>query len=220
MLRGRNMADFRRTEAVMIGGGEEVIAKLAVEHDDPIAVQMFAREQFSVVCAMAPGASLTFGVQVQPMMHLISFTVPKTEVTATINAAPYVAQHEGGFVAAMVVSPPILPAPEKAGESVPLERLAFARSGEKGETINIGVIARTPAHLPALRAALSPAAIKVWLADLADFSVTLYDVPGISAINIVLDGALPGGINASQRLDPAAKSIGQRLMRFPVAICL
>jgi hypothetical protein len=33
-----------------------------------------------------------------------------------------------------------------------------------------------------------------------------------------MDGALPGGLNASQRFDPAAKTIGQRLMRFPVAL--
>jgi hypothetical protein len=42
--------------------------------------------------------------------------------------------------------------------------------------------------------------------------VTIHEVPGIHALNIVLDGALPGGLNASQRLDPAAKSIGQRVL--------
>jgi hypothetical protein len=47
--------------------------------------------------------------------------------------------------------------------------------------------------------------------------VTIYDLPGIHAINIVLDGALPGGLNASQRLDPAAKSIGQRLAGMQLA---
>jgi hypothetical protein len=41
-------------------------------------------------------------------------------------------------------------------------------------------------------------------------------VPGIHALNIVLEGALPGDINASQRLDPAAKSVGQRLLGMGV----
>lgn len=89
--------------------------------------------------------------------------------------------------------------------------LAYTRSGEKGETINIGVIARKPEYLPTLKAALTPEALRTHLPDLGDFGVTIYDLPGIHAINVVLDGALPGGLNASQRLDPAAKSIGQRL---------
>jgi hypothetical protein len=95
--------------------------------------------------------------------------------------------------------------------------LAFTRSGEKGETINIGVIAREPGNLPCLKAALTANMLKAHLADLGDFSVTIYDLPGIHAINIVLDGALPGGLNASQRLDPAAKSIGQRLAGMQLA---
>lgn len=111
-----------------------------------------------------------------------------------------------------------MPAPEQgnAGEARTLEDLAFARSGEKGETINIGIIARRPADLPRLRAALTEAAIKARLPDLGDFRVTVYEVPGIHALNLVLDGALPGGLNASQRLDPAAKSIAQRLIGMRV----
>ena len=46
----------------------------------------------------------------------------------------------------------------------------------------------------------------------------VYDVPGIAALNLVLEGALPGGINASTRLDPAAKSVAQQLLRFPVRV--
>jgi hypothetical protein len=97
-----------------------------------------------------------------------------------------------------------------------VESLAYARSGEKGETINIGVIARTPDHLPLLRATLTEATLKAHLPDLGDFRVTVYEVPGIHALNLVLDGALPGGLNASQRLDPAAKSIGQRVLAMEI----
>jgi hypothetical protein len=48
--------------------------------------------------------------------------------------------------------------------------------------------------------------------------VLVYDLPGISAINMVLSGALPGGLNASTRLDPAAKSVGQQMLDFPVGV--
>ncbi|HMT43020.1 MAG TPA: DUF1446 domain-containing protein [Chakrabartia sp.] len=220
MLRGRNLADWRRTECVTIGAKgnpdcEEVVAKLVVEHDEALAVQMFAREQFAAISAMAPGTSVSFGVQIQPCMSLISFLVPKSDVRASVDGEVFKMPDVVGFDPAIVVRPPQPVAAPVAGDQI-LEDLAYARSGEKGETINIGVIARQPEHLPALRAALTEDAIREWLPDLGDFRVTIYDLPGTHALNLVLDGALPGGLNASQRLDPAAKSIAQRMMRFPV----
>lgn len=234
MLHGRNLADFRRTEAVLIGAGEsvgprgavpdaqEVVLKLVVEHDEALGAQLFAREQFAAISAMAPGTSVAFGVQVQPCMNLVSFLVGKEVVTPIIDlgegSVPFGMPSQAGFDPAMIVRPH-RPAPVGASDrAVPLECLAWARSGEKGETINIAVIARHAAYLPWLRAALSEPAVAAWFAHLGDVKVTLYDVPGILAINIVSDGALPGGINASQRLDPAAKSVAQQLMRFPVPV--
>lgn len=234
MLRARNLADFRRTEAVLIGAGEslgprgtvadaqELVLKLVVEHDEAIGAQMFAREQFAAISAMAPGTSVAFGTQALPCMTLTSFLVAKEEVTATIDlgdgAVRFGAEPQSGFDAAMIVRPL---RPEPIGEAdaeFPLERLAWVRSGEKGETINVAVIARRPELLPWLRAALTEQAVAGWFAHLGEAKVTLYDVPGIAAINLVLDGALPGGINASQRLDPAAKSVGQQLLAFPVKV--
>ena len=233
LLRARNMADWRRTEAVMIGSGEEVVAKLVVEHDEALAVQMFAREQFAVISAMAPGTSVAFGVQVQPCMGLVSFLVERDGVEATVDGGKGAAQfseplpRHAELVSASIVQPRPKSSEEKwtlkqvQGDGIENEELtvfdlAYTRSGEKGETINIGVIARKPDYLPALRAALTPEALRTHLNDLGDFKVTIHEVPGIHALNIVLDGALPGGLNASQRLDPAAKSIGQRVLGMPV----
>jgi hypothetical protein len=215
MLRGRNMADWRRTEAVLIGSEEEVIVKLVVEHDEMLAVQMFLREQFAAISAMSPGTSVAFGPSVGPMMNLVSFTVDRAVAAPQVDGAPCPDTIRTTFSPDMIVRPA---APETApdGRVATLEELAFARSGEKGETINVGVIARKPESLGALRAAMTQAALRDWLPDLGDFRVSVYDVPGCYAFNIVMEGALPGGLNASQRLDPAAKSIAQRLMRFPV----
>ena len=114
--------------------------------------------------------------------------------------------------------PSIAAAKHAAGSNATIAALAYVRSGEKGETINIGVIARSPELLPILRSALTPRALRDHLSDLGDFEVTIYELPGIHALNIVLEGALPGGLNASQRLDPAAKSIGQRLTSLVVPL--
>ncbi|HMS19890.1 acyclic terpene utilization AtuA family protein [uncultured Sphingorhabdus sp.] len=227
MLRGRNMADWRRTECVLIGGNDpasqEVVAKLVVEHDEALAVQMFAREQFAAISAMAPGTSVAFGIQIAPCMNLISFLVPRDEVVARVDSEEFF-PGKGGLrtmlagVNAQTLSKSMTSAVEPADYLLPgsaedrtVMDLAFTRSGEKGETINIGVIARKPEYLPLLHAALTPEALRKHLPDLGAFEVTIYELPGIHALNVVLDGALPGGLNASQRLDPAAKSIGQRL---------
>ncbi|MEM8697329.1 MAG: hypothetical protein AAGE05_15010, partial [Pseudomonadota bacterium] len=154
--------------------------------------------------------------QIQPVMRFASAFLPKDEITPSLDSETFDQANHGGFSADMIVRPSVPAGDSGTGESVPLEQLAFARSGEKGEGINIGVIARQPDYLAPLRTALSEEAVAAWLSDLGDFTVRIYDVPGISAFNILLDGALPGGINVSQRFDPAGKSTAQRLMAFPV----
>ncbi|MFO1241277.1 MAG: acyclic terpene utilization AtuA family protein [Sphingomonadaceae bacterium] len=233
MLRKRNLADWRRTECVLIGGAEEVVAKLVVEHDEMLACQMFAREQFAAISSMAPGTSVAFGVQVQPCMNLISFLVAREDVVARMDVGngfqpfvqpPVCTDENPAHVSSRRLPgrdaslPNIVAEKLVAGSNPTIAELAYVRSGEKGEMINIGVIARSPEFLPILRSALSPKALRDHLSDLGNFEVTIYELPGIHALNIVLAGALPGGLNASQRLDPAAKSIGQRLTSLRVPL--
>ncbi len=218
---------------MLIGGAEEVVAKLVVEHDEMLACQMFAREQFAAISSMAPGTSVAFGVQVQPCMNLISFLVAREDVVARMDVGngfqPFVQPPVCTDENPAHVSSPRLPGRDAslpnivaeklvAGSNPTIAELAYVRSGEKGEMINIGVIARSPEFLPILRSALSPKALRDHLSDLGNFEVTIYELPGIQALNIVLAGALPGGLNASQRLDPAAKSIGQRLTSLRVPL--
>lgn len=236
LLRARGLADWRRTECVLIGAkgpdSEEVVAKLVVEHDEMLACQMFAREQFAAISAMAPGTSVAFGVAVQPCMGLVSFSVERDEVVATVDmgegaelfSQPLFCHAELISASECSLRPEVSEAKwtltkvqgDIAGK-VKLGDLAYTRSGEKGETINIGVIARKAEYLPVIRASLTAETLRAYLADLGEFQVTIYEVPGIHALNIVLNGALPGGLNASQRLDPAAKSIGQRVLVLEVA---
>jgi hypothetical protein len=114
--------------------------------------------------------------------------------------------------------------PEIEGDlvEVDLVRLAWVRSGDKGHLFNVAVIAREPEYLPWLRRALTPESVGEWYAHLADdgqrLKVDRYEAPGVHALNFVVNDALVGGINASTRLDPAAKGMGQMLLRFPVAV--
>ena len=102
--------------------------------------------------------------------------------------------------------------------TVPLIRLAWARSGDKGDISNIGVIARLPALLPLLREQLTEAAVAAYLAHLVRGRVTRFEVPGIHAFNFVREQALDGGGMASMRNDPLGKGMAQILLSMPVRV--
>jgi hypothetical protein len=101
---------------------------------------------------------------------------------------------------------------------VPLVRVAWARSGDKGDTSNIGVIARKPEWQPWLRAQLTEARVKDWLGHLVRGEVTRFDVPGIHAMNFLCTKALDGGGMASLRNDPLGKGMAQILLTMPVRV--
>ena len=101
---------------------------------------------------------------------------------------------------------------------VPLIRLAWARSGDKGDSSNIGVIARRPEWLPLLREQLTEARVRDWLGHLVQGPVTRYEVPGIHAFNFVCEQALGGGGMASLRNDALGKGMGQILLALPVRV--
>ena len=101
---------------------------------------------------------------------------------------------------------------------VPLIRLAWARSGDKGDTSNIGVIARRPEWLPLLRAQLTPEAVKQHLAHAVQGRVTRYDVPGIHGFNFVCEQALAGGGMASLNNDALGTGMGQMLLTIRIRV--
>ena len=108
--------------------------------------------------------------------------------------------------------------PGEAQVEVPLVRLAWGRSGDKGDLSNIGLIARRPEWLPLLRAQLTPQRVHEWLAHLVEGEVTRYEVPGIDAFNVLCTRALDGGGMASLRNDPLGKGMGQILLAMPVPV--
>jgi hypothetical protein len=96
--------------------------------------------------------------------------------------------------------------------------LAWGRSDHKGNTANIGIIARRQEFLPLLRAQLTSAAVKQYFSHLVQREVERFEVPGIHALNFLLHEALGGGGMASLRVDPLAKGYAQMLLDFPVAV--
>lgn len=109
-------------------------------------------------------------------------------------------------------------ADESSAVRVPLVKLAYARSGDKGDSANIGVIARKPAFVPVLRAGLTEDVVAGYFAHVLDGPVRRYELPGIHAFNFMLHDALGGGGVASLRMDPQAKAFAQMLLDIEILV--
>lgn len=101
---------------------------------------------------------------------------------------------------------------------VALVHLAHARSGDKGDTANIGVIAYDPAYWGLLRAQLTAERVKAHLGPLVLGSVERFDLPKLWAFNFLLHEALGGGGTLSLRTDSQGKVLSTALLRLEVDV--
>jgi hypothetical protein len=95
---------------------------------------------------------------------------------------------------------------------ITLGQIAHARSGDKGNHANIGVVAYTPAGFEFLRAELSEERVAEWFAGLGATRMERFELPGIGALNFLLYNALGGGASRSLRLDTQGKLLGTAIL--------
>jgi hypothetical protein len=202
----------------------ESVMWLAVTHPSKQALELFAREIAPAGTSWAPGTTGAGGrPSVVPAIKQYAFLIDKARVQARVTLLG-----GEGFDIAVPTGGAALEASTAAAASdalpagptreVPLIELAYARSGDKGDTSNIGVIARRPENLPLLRAQLTEDAVAAYLAHVVRGRVRRYDLPGIHALNFVCEQALGGGGMASLRNDPLGKGMAQVLLTMPVRV--
>ena len=93
-----------------------------------------------------------------------------------------------------------------------LRLLAHARSGDKGDTSNISVIAFRAEDYPRLERHVTAARVKEHFRGIVAGEVTRHALPRIGALNFVLQGALGGGVTRSLALDAHGKSLGSAIL--------
>ncbi len=101
---------------------------------------------------------------------------------------------------------------------VMLQHIAHCRSGDKGNTSNISVIAYAPELYPYLKEQLTADKFKAYYTGVVTGKVTSYDVDGLQALNFVAEGALGGGVSRSLCLDNYGKSLSARVLSFELEI--
>jgi len=103
-------------------------------------------------------------------------------------------------------------------ETVTLHEVANARSGDKGNRLNIALVCRDPAYYPAVAEQITAERVAEAFAARKPSRVVRYDLPKLSAFNFVLDDVLEGGVNSSLGLDGHGKSLSFLLLEIPLRI--
>ncbi len=94
--------------------------------------------------------------------------------------------------------------------------LCFGRSGDKGDAVNVGLIARDPAHFDFLRAHVTPERVRAHFGPRVAGDVERFELPNLAALNFLLHGALGGGGTVSLKLDAQGKTYAAHLLRMEV----
>lgn len=207
------------------GPYREVVLRLGAKHADPRALALLLREATSTGTSMSAGTSGIGGHRPKPMpqVRMFSFLVAKAGVRPRVVmnseslSVPFATLPESAEAPQGIDR---FPAAQFSGASVPvpLVQLAWARSGDKGNKANIGVIARRSEYLPYIAAALTPEAVKRYFSAQVAGAIERFALPGLDGMNFLLHEALDGGGTASLRNDALAKTYAQMLLDYPIAV--
>ena len=227
--------------AATVNNCREVVMKIAAKHPDAAGIGIMLKETVGLGLATPPGLSGFAGARPSPspVVRLFSFALlkgvaegstkgavkPQIELDGVIFDVPDTA---GVTFNRQNITRPTVPLAPLASTcdlvAVPLIKLAWGRSGDKGDKANIGIIARQPEYLPFIYAALTEQAVFEKFAHFlpegatSDKSVERYLMHGTHAINFLIHDVLGGGGMASIRNDAQGKGYGQLLLAASIPV--
>jgi hypothetical protein len=100
----------------------------------------------------------------------------------------------------------------------PLGAIAHTRSGDKGDTCNIGVIALRPEYYATILREVTPERVKAHFGDLVKGRVERFELPNLGAVNLLLHESLGGGGTVSLRIDAQGKTYGAALLGMTIDV--
>lgn len=229
-----NLGEFEAISTEILGSesqfgnkleNTEVVLKIASKHNNKQAIELFLKEISGLSLATPPGLSSFTGAgraKPSPIIRLFSYLTPKSDIKVKIDLDT---KQE---IFKDKISPKInkpLPAvfPEKVEQpelEVILKKLAWGRSGDKGNKANIGLIARKPEFIPYIWHSLTEKKLRETFQHFlgSNSMIERFYLPGSNSINILISDVLDGGGMASIRNDPQAKGFAQILLMQKISI--
>lgn len=241
LMQERELGSFRGTAVHLIGAEtllgaharpqaretREVMVRIDVRHARREALEIFSKEVTGVALSMTTGrcSGGAGRPKVTPVIAQFAFLVDRDKVQIEVHVdgqkiefAPAIPKQffDPARMPALSVPLPVAAADDQV--EVPLIELAVARSGDKGDNANIGVIARHADLLPWLKLELTAERVGAWFAHVMRGEATRYEVPGLLGFNFVLTNVLDGGGTSSLHLDTQGKTYAQQLLAMPVKV--
>jgi hypothetical protein len=234
----KGLPDYRDSLIEVLGGesafgphsaasrSREVVLRLAVRHDEKRALEIFAREIAPSGTTFCPGITGVVGrpkptaaINQFAFLSLKSNFAPRVVFEDFLQEVEIPNGDDSVRPSSRVAAPRFdHPSADHEPVVVPLIRIAYARSGDKGDTCNIGLLARSDELVPYLYREVTTDRVKSYLSHLVLGEVRRFEVPGINGLNLLCEEALGGGGMTSLRNDPWGKGMAQILLSMPVTV--
>lgn len=215
----------------------ETALRLVVDHQEREVLEHLLLTATASSVAMGPGTSAPLISQLEPLLVMKSEFVERSAIIPMVRRlgeaplpVPFVplmagsdpsAGGKSGTQASAFEATAVVAAPVVTDAEV-LSDVAYLRSGDKGAIANIGVIARAGVSLAMIEALVSEDRVRAWFRlaapEMEIHEVRRFVVPGLSAVNLVLDGALGGGAVSSPRADTMGKGLAPVLGAMPIDV--
>ena len=232
IMRMMNIPDFDETSIEILGDNSqysdksenldnrEVVLKFAAKHQDIRAVGIMLKESVGLGLATPPGLSGFVGGRPKPspIVRLFSFLINKKDVDIKIedgiSSKKFEVKDSENFDINSIKrhEAPKIEDQDQQFIDVPLIKIAYGRSGDKGNKANIGIIARNEKFYPVICKYLTEDIVKRCFSKFLEGEVEKFYLPGSCSINFMLDNVLGGGGPASLRNDPQGKAYAQILL--------
>ncbi|WP_028584060.1 acyclic terpene utilization AtuA family protein [Desulfogranum mediterraneum] len=202
----------------------EILLRFSARGKERSRLELLSREVAGLILAGPPGVTVFGGrPPVVPAYGYWPTLVERSQVTARLELAGEELQlncDQGACGPPRLVSREKLPAggEGRARVRVPLGRIAHARSGDKGDLVNIGVAARTASLYPELLRELTPERLSRFFASNVHGPIERFRLDNLAALNFVLHQALGGGGTVSLLLDNQGKTLAQALLTMEVEV--
>ena len=211
--------------------GDEILLRLSARAATREKLHKFVKLVPALILSGPPGVAIVGAApRLQEIISYWPALLPKDAVPAKVAVHGRQGDTTIAIDPAPISTAPSFPAPQiatqvhdtdtppAAGQRLPLSRLCLARSGDKSDAANIGVLARTAAAYAFLDHYLTAQRVKNYFRDLCHGEVTRYALPRLQGFNFILSQALGGGGTKSLRIDPQGKTLAQALLRQEVCV--
>lgn len=219
---------------------KEVLVRFGALADDKATLQVFRKILPSLILSGPSGVAVTGGAPtISDVVSYWPALIPQDvalgrvwvgEVTQTKKDVAVLAQSEElkwpqtGGTSDISIAPKDVYSCARIDllktKRLPLWSIAHARSGDKGDTANIGLIARSPECYAWLRENVSAELVKGWFATICQGQVNRFNVPNLWSLNFLLEESLDGGGTMSLCIDAQGKTLSQALLRCEMDIPL